>query len=206
MWLPFTTSDLSGTAKIAYAAGTYILAGVFYTGIQTAITSILPNLSRDPSERIVLNTFCMVGGNVGAFICMTFTLPLVAFFGGGDDQFGFSATLAFFGIIAIILFIVAFKNLREVNVEKIKKIPVKDSVRAIKGNWPWVILVTANLIFWIGSFLVGLMFPIMTAAFSQAAVFAIFGVVCLVGVLFVTKFVPETRGRILEEIEAQGVR
>ncbi len=57
---------------------------------------------------------------------------------------------------------------------------------------------------WIGSFLVGLMFPIMTAAFSQAAVFAIFGVVCLVGVLFVTKFVPETRGRTLEEIEAQG--
>ena len=56
---------------------------------------------------------------------------------------------------------------------------------------------------WIGSFLVGLMFPIMTAAFSQAAVF---GVVCLVGVLFVTKFVPETRGHTLEEIEAQGVR
>lgn len=92
----------------------------------------------------------MVGGNVGAFICMTFTLPLVAFFGGGNDQFGFSATLAFFGITAIILFIVAFKNLREVNVEKIKKIPVKDSVRAIKENWPWVILVTTNLIFWRG--------------------------------------------------------
>ena len=59
---------------------------------------------------------------------------------------------------------------------------------------------------WIGSFLVGLMFPIMTAAFSQAAVFAIFGVICLIGVLFVTKFVPETRGRTLEEIESQGVR
>ena len=59
---------------------------------------------------------------------------------------------------------------------------------------------------WIGSFLVGLMFPIMTAAFSQAAVFAIFGVICLIGVLFVTKFVPETRGHTLEEIEAQGVR
>ena len=40
-------------------------------------------------------------------------------------------TLAFFGIIAIILFIVAFKNLREVNVEKLKTIPIKDSVKAI---------------------------------------------------------------------------
>lgn len=41
MWLTFTTPDLSGTAKIAYAAGTYILAGVFYMGIQTAITFCL---------------------------------------------------------------------------------------------------------------------------------------------------------------------
>lgn len=32
---------------------------------------------------------------------------------------------------------------------------------------------------WIGSFLVGLLFPIMTASMSQEAVFAIFGVICL---------------------------
>lgn len=149
MWLTFTTPDLSGTAKIAYAAVTYIAAGVIYTGIQTAITSILPNLSHNSEERVVLNTFRMVGGNVGAFICMTFTLPLVAYFGGGNDQLGFSMTLAFFGVIAAVLLFVAFRNLREVNVEKIKRIPIKDSIRAIKGNWPWMILVLANLIFWI---------------------------------------------------------
>ena len=149
MWLTFTTPDLSGTAKIIYAIVTYILAGIFYTGIQTAITSILPNLTNRPSERVILNTFRMVGGNIGAFICMTFTLPLVAFFGNGDQQKGFSYTLAFFGVIAIVLFIVAFKNLREVNVEKIKRIPIKDSIKAIKGNWPWFLIVAANLIFWI---------------------------------------------------------
>ncbi|WP_370763170.1 MFS transporter [Megamonas funiformis] len=149
MWLTFTTPALSGTTKIIYAVVTYILAGIFYTGIQTAITSILPNLTRRPGERVILNTFRMVGGNIGAFICMTFTLPLVAFFGEGNEQKGFSYTLAFFGIIAIVLFIVAFKNLREVNVEKIKSIPIKDSVKAIKGNWPWILVVIANLIFWI---------------------------------------------------------
>lgn len=54
---------------------------------------------------------------------------------------------------------------------------------------------------WIGSFLVGLLFPIMTATMPQPAVFAIFGAICLLGVLFIRTRVPETRGRSLEDIE-----
>lgn len=57
---------------------------------------------------------------------------------------------------------------------------------------------------WIGSFLVGLLFPIMTAGMPQDAVFAIFGGICVLGVLFIKFCVPETRGRTLEEIEAHG--
>jgi len=51
---------------------------------------------------------------------------------------------------------------------------------------------------------VGLLFPIMVASMSQQAVFAIFGIICILGVIFVSTRVPETRGRSLEEIEAIG--
>lgn len=148
--LTFTTPHLDGTWKIVYASATYILAGICYTGIATPITSILANLSRDPNERVILNSFRMVGGNIGNFAAVTFTLPLVAFFGGGNDQKGFSITVVFFAIIAVIMFLIAFVDLREINTEKMKAIPVKKSIQAINGNWPWLILVTANLIFWIG--------------------------------------------------------
>lgn len=147
-FLAFSTPNLSGTAKVIYAGVTYVTAGTIYSGIATPITAILPNLSNDPEERIHLNSFRMVGGNVGNFVAVTFTLPLVALFGGGNDQRGFSITVAFFGVIAVALLFFAFFNLEEINTSKAVSIPLKDSLKAIKGNWPWVLLVIANLIFW----------------------------------------------------------
>lgn len=149
-WLTFTTPNLSGTMKVVYAAVTYICAGVCYTGIATPITSILPNLSDDSEERVVLNSYRMVGGNVGVLLT-NLTLPLVAILGAGNDRKGFSLTLAIFGVVAVIMLVTAFRNLREKNVSKLKPIPIKKSLGAVKGNWPWILLVTANLIYWIGS-------------------------------------------------------
>ena len=151
MWATFTTPTfLSETGKIVYAVLTYLIAGIVYSGVQTAITSILPNLTTNHKERMVLNTFRMVGGSLGAFICMTFTLPLVEFLGQGNEQRGFSITVGMFGIVAAILLIFAFRHLREKNVEQNESVPVKDSIRAIKNNWPWILLVSANFLAWIG--------------------------------------------------------
>ncbi|AEB72442.1 MFS transporter [Lentilactobacillus buchneri] len=58
---------------------------------------------------------------------------------------------------------------------------------------------------WVGSFAVGLLFPIMTASMPQDAVFAIFGVICLLGVWFIHSRVPETKGRSLEDIEEENI-
>ena len=65
MWLTFTTpSFLSETGKIVYAVFTYLIAGIVYSGVQTAITSILPNLSSNHDERMILNTFRMPSAKV----------------------------------------------------------------------------------------------------------------------------------------------
>lgn len=150
MVLTFTTPDWSDSAKIAYAAATYIIAGILYTGISTPITSILPNLSTDSNERVVLNSYRMVGGNVGFFVATTFTLPLVGFFGQGNDQRGFTLTLSLFGVLAVLMFITAFTYLREHTIVKRQSIPIAKSFAAIKRNWPWMLVVTANLCYWIG--------------------------------------------------------
>ncbi len=51
------------------------------------------------------------------------------------------------------------------------------------------------------NFLVGLLFPILFDAFGLSNTFFIFVALGLISLLFIKKFVPETKGRTLEEIE-----
>ena len=138
VFIAFTAPSLpNASMKFWYALITYILAaGAVYTGIQTPITAILPNLTSDPKERNVANTFRMAGGQIGSFITSALTIPLVGFFGaalGGGAKTGFMVVTAIYGVIAIVLLVLAFKNLRERNFNPAatKPIPFKDSLRVI---------------------------------------------------------------------------
>ena len=60
----------------------------------------------------------------------------------------------------------------------------------------------AALVLSIGSLLVAQLFPILTDVLSVEQVFLIFAAVGVCALIFVIKYLPETRGRSLEEIEA----
>lgn len=148
--LAFLSPSLSATGKVWYAGVTYILAaGIIYTGIQTPINSILPNLTSDSNERTVTTTFRMVGGAIGAFIAGSAVLPLVDFLGKGNSKVGFPLTITVLAIVAIILLLIAFKNLKEKQLSTSKPIPLKESVRATYKNWPWILLVVSFVIYWV---------------------------------------------------------
>ncbi|ASK62187.1 MFS transporter [Virgibacillus phasianinus] len=55
----------------------------------------------------------------------------------------------------------------------------------------------------IGSLLVAQLFPMVSSALGIGQVFLIFAVIGIAALIFVVKFLPETRGRSLEEIEAE---
>ena len=60
----------------------------------------------------------------------------------------------------------------------------------------------AALVLSIGSLLVAQFFPMLTEVLPVEQVFLIFAVIGIFALFFVIKYLPETRGRSLEEIEA----
>lgn len=148
IWLLFTTPALSGTMKVLYAGAMYIVAELAYTALSTPITSVLPNLSSNSDERTSANSIRMVLGNVGNFFAVTFVIPLASFLGNGNDRRGWSLAVGVYAIIAFIILMIAFLDMREKNVNQEKIITIRESLKATKSNWPWVLIVLANLLLW----------------------------------------------------------
>jgi MFS family permease len=59
---------------------------------------------------------------------------------------------------------------------------------------------------WIACFAVTYTFPILNRMLGAAGTFWCYGAICLAGLLFIALFVPETKGKTLEEIEARLAR
>jgi sugar (glycoside-pentoside-hexuronide) transporter len=147
--MTFLTPDFSHGAKVLYAGFTYIVCSILYTGINTPVTSILSSLSPDPRERLILTSFRMFGSKLGVLIVNLSAMELVRIFGGGDDRRGYMLVMPLYAILSVMLFLFAFRNLTEVVPDTGRQFSIRESFGALKGNWPWVIIFTSNLLFWI---------------------------------------------------------
>jgi len=147
--LTFATPDFSAANKALYAGATYIVCSVLYTGINTPVTAILSALTHDPRQRVVLTTFRMVGSKAGVLLVNATLLPCIAWFGRGDDKLGIMRTIPIYAAGSIILYVIAFRNLRERIPADAGRVSIRQSFSAIGGNWPWLIIVSSSLLFWI---------------------------------------------------------
>ena len=147
--LTFTTPNLGHAAKIVYAGATYVICSVLYTGINTPVTSILSALSPESQERLTLTSFRMFGSKLGVLTVNLSVLKLVARLGHGDDRKGFMLVVPIYAVTSVLLYLIAFRNLREIVPEERKRLAIKDSLRALKGNGPWWIIFASSLCFWV---------------------------------------------------------
>lgn len=147
--LTFLTPDLGTNAKILYAAGTYIIVNILYTGINTPVTAILAVLTSNPQERVVLTCFRMFGSKLGVLLVNLSAMKLVGWLGEGDDRKGYVLAVPIYCAVALGLFLLAFRNLKEVVPSDAKRQPVLQGFGALRGNWPWWIIAGSSLLFWI---------------------------------------------------------
>jgi sugar (glycoside-pentoside-hexuronide) transporter len=147
--LTFVTPNVGATAKLVYAACTYIFCSVLYTGINTPVTAILAALTPDSRERVVLTSYRMFGSKIGVLFVNLTVLHLVARLGHGNDRRGFMLVMPLYAIGSVLLYLFAFRHLEEKVRDYRQRVSVRESLRALKGNVPWLIIFLSSFFFWI---------------------------------------------------------
>lgn len=146
----FLTPDFGDTGKLVYAYISYTVLGIMYSGINLPLSAILPSLTSNSNERTVINTVRMIFAVIGVVTVSAGTMPLVKAFGGGDQAKGFLVTMILFSSIALLLFLNMFANTKErVKAIDEKPLPMREGVKALKGNVPWLIMLLMSLFLWI---------------------------------------------------------
>ncbi|MCY9806147.1 MFS transporter [Lentilactobacillus senioris] len=152
--LVFTTPNLSLTGKLIWAYVTYIGVDVLYSAVNIPITSILPSLTNNPQERVTLSTIRQFMGTLGAAVITGITLTMVSHFGGGSttSKRGWFIWALIVAIIVLVLFAIVFFNTHERVQTKSSRqsLPIKESLKALRKNWPWAIIIFINFVYWLG--------------------------------------------------------
>ena len=138
-WAAFTVPDLSSSGRLVYAIVSYTLLMMAYTMNNVPYASLTGVMTGDSSERTSISAYRFFAAMAAAFIVQGLTLPLVGKFGGGDDARGWSITIAIYAVIAVVFFVITFFSVKErVQPPPQQKPDLKQDIRDIRQNAPWM--------------------------------------------------------------------
>lgn len=146
--LTFTTPNISPAGKIIYAWTTYILLRVIYTVNNVPYASITAVMTLDPDERTSISSYRQIAANSAGFIIASLAIPMVRFFGHGNDARGYQFTMGLLSLLSVIFFVIAFFTTKErIQPDPQQKTSLGQDLSDLLQNRPWVSLFLATLFY-----------------------------------------------------------
>jgi sugar (glycoside-pentoside-hexuronide) transporter len=146
--LTFTTPNFSPAGKIIYAWTTYILLRLIYTINNVPYASLTAVMTSDPDERTSIASYRQIAANSAGFIVASLAIPMVRFFGHGDDARGYQYTMGLLSALSVIFFIVAFFATKErIQPDPQQKTSLGQDLADLFKNRPWIVLFLATLFY-----------------------------------------------------------
>lgn len=141
--LAYTTPrGLSSGALMLYAACTNVLLMCIYSMNNMPYAALGGVITGDAHQRARLNSFRFVTVNAVQLAVGALTLPLVAKFSvGHTPQYGWQVTMAIWGVLCCVLFLITFATTKE----RIQPPALQDGsvwldLRALLKNGPWTVM------------------------------------------------------------------
>jgi GPH family glycoside/pentoside/hexuronide:cation symporter len=145
--LMFSTPDFDYQGKLIYAYITYSLMMIIYTVIMIPYNSWVGVISPNSEERTSVSSYKFVFAYLAGLSVQAMVLPMVKYFGNGDDAQGYRTTMIILGSVSIVFFLITFFSAKErVQPEAKKKSKIKDDLKDLIKNKDWVIIFITSLL------------------------------------------------------------
>lgn len=140
--LLFAVPHLSEGAMTIYAFVTFLLYSLTYSLNNTPYSALSTNMTDREDDRLQLSKFRTIGMSVGCFAVTITTLPLVNWFGRGNEHAGFARAAALFAVFSFLTMLLCFLYTKErIRPPKEKNpLPLTRSIFFALKSKPWLIL------------------------------------------------------------------
>jgi len=146
--LTFTTPNLSPGGKLIYAWATYILLRVIYIVNNVPYASLTAVMTQDPDERTNISSYRQIAANSAGFIIQSLAIPMVAFFGRGNDARGYQLTMGLLCLVGVVFFIITFLTTKErIQPDPQQETSVGRNLSDLFQNRPWIVLFLVTLFY-----------------------------------------------------------
>lgn len=140
----FWSPSAGSTAKILWAAVTYVLLGFCYSTVNICYGAMSGVMTTDGDERLTLTWLRNIGNNAAQILLSIVVMPMILVFSAGDapDGHGYLVTIATFAVLSVPLFWLCAAPARE-RVQPTRaqsNVPLRTTLKAVVTNRPLVII------------------------------------------------------------------
>ena len=158
--LTFTTPNISLGSKLIYAWVTYSLLRVIYIVNNVPYASLTAVMTEDPDERTSISSYRQIAANIAGFIIASLALPMVAYFGHGNDARGYRLTMGILSLVSVVFFILTFFVTKErIQPDPQQRSSLTQSLSDLFRNRPWVVLFLVTLFYFTAILMRGNVMP-----------------------------------------------
>lgn len=143
--LAFSTPDFSYKGKMIYAAATYSLLLLLYAANNLPYAALSGVITGDMGERNSISSYRFVAVMFAQFFVQVFMLPIILSVGNGDKAAGIETVMTWLAIIGSVMLLITFFTTKERIIPKPEqKSTLKEDLKDIFQNRPWIIMLTVT--------------------------------------------------------------
>lgn len=148
--LAFSTPDFLYKGKIIYAAVTYSVLLLLYASNNLPYSALSGVITGDMSERNSISSYRFVAVMFSQFFVQVFMLPIILSIGNGDKAAGIEVVMTWLAIIGSVMLLITFFTTKERVVPNAdQKSNLKDDLKDLSKNKPWIIMLSVTALIFI---------------------------------------------------------